>query len=97
MFSPKLLDVLNKLTSEAEAACGGHRKRQAYDANQRFAQSVTEDARPGGLLDFVDAEIQSMLPTITAGDVAAIMNGAKVGGALVSVAVAWKLLGKLQA
>lgn len=38
-----------------------------------------------------------MLPTVTAGDVAAIMNSAKVGGALVSVAVAWKLLGKLQA
>ena len=38
-----------------------------------------------------------MLPTITAGDVTAIVNSAKVGGALVSVAVAWKLLGKLQA
>ena len=88
---------MNKLASEAEAACGGHRKRQACDANQRFAQSVAEEARPGGLLDFVDPKIQAMLPTITAGDVAAIVNSAKVGGALVSVAVAWKLLGKLQA
>lgn len=52
-FSPKLLDVLNKLASEAEAACGGRRKRQACDANQRFAQSIAEEARPGGLLDFV--------------------------------------------
>lgn len=96
-FSPKLLDVLNKLASEAEAACGGRRKRQACDANQRFAQSVAEEARPGGLLDFVDAEIQSMLPTVTASDVAAIMHTAKVTGSLISIVVAWKLLGKLQA
>ena len=49
------------------------------------------------MLDFVDLEAQAMLPVVTAGDVAAILNGAKVGGGFVSVVVAWKLLGRLQA
>lgn len=53
--------------------------------------------RPGGALDFVDARVQSMLPIVAASDVAAVMNGARVGGALVSIAVAWKLLGQLKA
>ncbi|KAF2687475.1 hypothetical protein K458DRAFT_401982 [Lentithecium fluviatile CBS 122367] len=96
-FSPKLLEVLNKLASEAEAACGAKRRRTSCDVNQRFAQSVAEQARPGGALDFIDAGIESMLPTVTAADVAAVMNAANVAGGLVGIAITWKLLGKLPA
>lgn len=98
-LSPKLLDVLGKLLSEAEAACSQSQKRQTCNVNERFAQRVAEEARAGGALEFVDAGVETTLPVITAGTVSTILNNAGVGVALllVGIAVTWNLLGKLLA
>jgi hypothetical protein len=96
-LSPKLVDVFKKLFTEAQTACTGSKKRASCDINQKFAQRVAEEARPGGLLDFVTAVTRVMLPTVTAGDVAAIAGPALYASPLVGIAVTWTLFGKLQA
>jgi hypothetical protein len=96
-LSPKLLDVLNKLLGEAEAACGGQKKRASCDINQRFAQRVAEEVNPGGAFDFIGPESRALLPVITAGDVSAIAGPAMLASPIVCVAVTWLLLGKLGA
>ncbi|KAF1828489.1 hypothetical protein BDW02DRAFT_615419 [Decorospora gaudefroyi] len=98
-LSPKLLDVLGKLLSEAEAACGRSQKRQTCNVNENFALRVAEEASAGGALEFVDAGVETTLPVITAGTVSTILNNAGLGAALplVGIAVTWRLLGKLQA
>jgi hypothetical protein len=97
-FSPKLLDVLNNLAEEAEIACAARRKRQTCNANERFAQRVAEELEPGGAFDFVEAEVLATLPTVTAGDVARILNGARVPiGSAVSVFLTWKVMNGLKA
>lgn len=73
-LSPKLLDVLGKLLSQAEAACGQSQKRQTCNLNERFAQRVAEEARAGGALEFVGAGVEITLPVITAGTVSTILN-----------------------
>jgi hypothetical protein len=96
-LSPKLLDIFDKLLSEAQTACTGRRKRASCDISQRFAQRVAEEARPGGTFDFVGAETRALLPTITAGDVAAIAGPAIYASPLVGIAVTWSLYDKISA
>jgi hypothetical protein len=90
-LSPKLVDVLSKLLSEVEAACG--RKRQTCDVNVNFAQRVAEEARAGGVLEFVDAGVETTLPVITAGTVSTVLNNAGVLLPLAGIAVYWNLVG----
>jgi hypothetical protein len=96
-LSPKLLDVLNKLFDEAKTACGGKKKRDSCDINQRFAQRVAEEVSPGGAFDFLGPESRALLPTIAASDVSAIAGTAAAASPLVGLAVTWVLVGKLQA
>ncbi|KAF1846475.1 uncharacterized protein K460DRAFT_356147 [Cucurbitaria berberidis CBS 394.84] len=96
-ISPKLLNVLNRLFDEAQASCGGQRKRASCDINQRFAQRVAEEVNPGGAFDFVGPESRALLPSIAASDVSAIVGSAAAASPLVGLAVTWVLVGKLQA
>jgi hypothetical protein len=93
-FSPKLLEVFNKLAAEAEGACAKRKKRQSCNARERFAQRVAEEAEEGGELDFISAGVRTTLPIVTAGDVAAIASSAGVGAPLALVAIVWLLLKK---
>jgi hypothetical protein len=97
-FSPKLLDYLTGLAEEAEIACAACRRRATCNANERFAQRVAEELEPGGAFDFIDTEALSTLPVVTAGDVARILNGARVPvTSAVGVFVTWKVLNQLKA
>lgn len=96
-FSPKLLEICNKLFTEAQVACSGLKKRESCSIDQRFAQRVAEEANPGGLLDFVGAEVRALLPVVSAPDVAAIAGPALAASPLVGVLVTWMIYGKLQA
>ncbi|KAH7095928.1 hypothetical protein FB567DRAFT_587217 [Paraphoma chrysanthemicola] len=96
-LSPKVIDVFNKLLSEAQAACGGGRKRASCDINQRFAQRVAEEAMPGGAFDFIGTESRASLPFITGSDFAFFIGQVKNVSPLLGIAVTWALVGKLQA
>ncbi|OAK99903.1 hypothetical protein IQ06DRAFT_305952 [Phaeosphaeriaceae sp. SRC1lsM3a] len=96
-LSPKLIDIFNKLLGEAEAACGKNKRRATCNINERFAQRVAEEARPGGAFDFIGAESRALLPVITASDVAAIAGPALYASPLVGIAATWVLVNKLQA
>jgi hypothetical protein len=73
------------------------KRRDSCDINQRSAQGVAEEARPGRILDFVTAGTRVLLPTVTAGDVAAIAGPALYASPLVGIAVTWTLYGKVRA
>lgn len=96
-LSPKVLEAFNKLLNEAQAACGMRKRRQTCNINERFAQRVAEETRPGGVFDFIGAESRALLPTITGSDVAAIAGPALYVSPIVGFAASWVLLGKLQA
>lgn len=96
-ISPKVSDIFKKLLGEAEAACGKKKRRSTCNINERFAQRVAEESRPGGLFDFIGTESRALLPTITGSDVAAIAGPALYVSPIVGFAASWVLLGKLQA
>ncbi|KAF2111175.1 hypothetical protein BDV96DRAFT_634945 [Lophiotrema nucula] len=84
-LSPAILDVLNSIAAEVAETCAG-KKRQACDINLEFGTAVNREMAAGGRLDFNFDFIQ--VPTLTAGDVAAVVDavtvagGAPVGGML---------------
>ena len=97
-LSPKLVDVLNDLATEAETSCGARRKRQTCNVNERFAQRVYEELSPGGRLEFVDTGALTTIPMLNAPEIANTIRGAKVPLSIfLELVVLWNLRGKLSA
>jgi hypothetical protein len=96
-ISPKFADILDKLLAEAQSACGGKKKRQTCDINERFAQRVFEETSPGGAFDFIGAESRALMPIIVGGDVTKFVKSAKILTPIVSFAVGYVLFEKARA
>ena len=97
-LSPKLVDVLNKLATEAEIACSARRKRQTCNIDQRFSQIVNEELASGRRLGFIDTGTLATVPTVNVPEIANILRFAKVPISQgLKFFVAWKLGGKLSA
>jgi hypothetical protein len=96
-LSPKFADILDRLFNEAQTACGGKKKRQTCDINERFAQRVAEETSSGGAFDFIGPESRALMPIIVAGDVTRIVGTVKKAGPIVAIGVTYILFKKLRA